>query len=1391
MKKRVKKINILDKRKLISLIEILLLISLSFTIPILYSNSTINLGENKFTRKIINFFDLIPSVSAQAPGGLNINSVLPSSESGQAGCCFDNNEGLCSPNSEKTECEAEDDGRFYGLSSCNINQCILGCCILGTESQFVTQTRCNKLGDLTGLPATFNSGVTDEYACIGLSNTQDVGACVILSQDEYEKNSCKFTNKEDCNKLGGDFHKDLLCSNPDLNTVCEKQKSASCVNGKDGLYWIDSCGNRENIYDSDKTRSWNNGKVLSEKESCSPTSSNSRSTSCGNCGYDRGSICAAYRPGIDKGNMQGNTCRDLDCKDGLRTRKNGESWCLYDGQVGNGRDVVGSRHFRRLCINGELKTEPCADYRKEICVRDGGAGGAFKDTTNEILGKFGVSIPDMSSIPGLSGLLGGSGLGGLGGGSGGLTGFAVSNETGNDSGGILDNFGGGEIINKLTGSSVICRPNLGGDCAGRNIGTCSQNPDCKTKIVYVDDDFYLLKCVPKYPLGSELRGGLSSIASGVGSQVTDQTSGGGQGAIGNIGGLGGSNSGGICEQGSGTCVVVYEKKCPGGWKCVKNCDCEKMSFTIQMNELCLMQGDCGAYTNIAGKVTSNGYSLSKKGGRAKTPPKLIGVDKVYSVFAKGGSLSEITGGVDGGFYNEIPKLDLTPTFGVDIFGSKQISANDDQLGNMFSGSNVGGIVGTAGVAGVGAGVGVASIGGAALPAGGIAGGTSLAGGSTLVMTPGSSVLLSTGETLTASAGGGLTATGGAVSSATAGINIPLGAEGLSGAITVAPAAAAEGATSVTLASTTTATTVGAEGAATGGSAAGGGAGAGGATGAGGGTLLGLGPLAWAGIAIAAVVILYYALGCGKQEQTEITFTCKPGNPPAIGDCSFCGKDPAKPCSRYRCESLGQNCKLINENTGQDECVTINLAQGTPKITPYQDVLNKTLYQYTDVSNNGFKIRTKDGDCLPAFTPLVFGVKTNIPAYCRISGDNINSSGNEDIRSFGGDFLEGEIYTENHTTTTYLPSVDSVIGGESNNFQEFSNSATNNSLYDYLLDKTGDINLHVKCQSAGGQENEQDYRINFCVKPGPDLTPPVVLATAPPNGAYVANIMTGWIAIFFINEPVDCRWGTTKPSATNLLESYNSLTNSMLCEKQSSSGSLIGYPCNTGLPLTQNENKYYIQCRDQPWLEENTSRNIGSVFEYTLKKTETSLVIESLTPNETIMRGVEPTSVEIKVQTVGGLNSGESICQYALNGNNNYITFANTKSNQHTQILNLVKGTYNVNVKCVDAAGNIANSNSEFTLELDTKFPEVTRVFYSSGSLVVITDESSKCYYRNDSTPQCNYNYENATEMVGGEGFIHQTSWDKETTYYIKCKDVWENSAGGCSLVAKPYEITSY
>jgi hypothetical protein len=287
------------------------------------------------------------------------------------GCCYDSSEGLCMENTPQRVCN-DVDGTWLDDEECGVSQCELGCCVLGTQASFVTLTRCKRLSGLYGLETNFRTDVADEMTCIAIAASQDQGACVYES--EYQR-SCKFTTRGECqgiqstgNMSESEFYKDYLCSAEELATICGPSSETTCVGGKDEVYFKDTCGNPANIYDAGKINDksyWK--KVVDKNESCGAgrNDGNAESTSCGNCDYFKGSICNKGSATYGK-----NICTDLDCynTENGEDYKNGESWCVYDGKVGEGADAVGSRHFRHVCIHGEETIEPCDDYRNKVCI---------------------------------------------------------------------------------------------------------------------------------------------------------------------------------------------------------------------------------------------------------------------------------------------------------------------------------------------------------------------------------------------------------------------------------------------------------------------------------------------------------------------------------------------------------------------------------------------------------------------------------------------------------------------------------------------------------------------------------------------------------------------------------------------------------------------------------------------------------------------------------------------------------------------------------------------------------------------------------------------------------------------------------------------------------------
>ncbi|MBI2628597.1 hypothetical protein HYW74_00755 [Candidatus Pacearchaeota archaeon] len=302
------------------------------------------------------------------------------------GCCYDSNEGICAENTPREACKANN-GVWSDSPTCQIAQCNLGCCVLGTQAAYVPLVRCKKLSALYGLQTDFRLGIPDELSCIALANAQDIGACIYESEFT---STCKFTTRGECqagnlgsvsNSTSVKFYKDYLCTAPELGANCQPTEKTTCADGKDGVYFLDSCGNAANLYDASKIFERNKGnkdvveywtKVKKPEESCGVGSSsgNADSKSCGNCDYLGGSICAKSSRG-EKPKYGDYICRDINCEGTSNGKdyKNGESWCVYD-QGKKDVDSVGSRYFRHLCFMGEEIVEPCEDFRNQVCVEN-------------------------------------------------------------------------------------------------------------------------------------------------------------------------------------------------------------------------------------------------------------------------------------------------------------------------------------------------------------------------------------------------------------------------------------------------------------------------------------------------------------------------------------------------------------------------------------------------------------------------------------------------------------------------------------------------------------------------------------------------------------------------------------------------------------------------------------------------------------------------------------------------------------------------------------------------------------------------------------------------------------------------------------------------------------
>jgi len=304
----------------------------------------------------------------------------------KSGTCVDTSQGICTESTPESVCEEDSNGVWYEKDSDEIPVCQTGCCLMGDQAAFVTQARCQKLASIYGVSIEFREDIKDEVSCISAATPNAMGACV------YETDTgrtCKMTTKKECGDLNNDanFNEGFLCSNPDLGADCGMTKETTCIGGKDEVYFLDSCGNAANVYDSSKIEDVNywsylpgiNGVEISEGDG----DGNINSRTNGNCDYYLGSTCGSNSGSPVNAQYGSYICRDLGCEWNGLEYEHGETWCVSSsGNTGENPGSVGedfgnfdksvnnpgSRDYRLICYNGEVTVEPCAEYRQEICV---------------------------------------------------------------------------------------------------------------------------------------------------------------------------------------------------------------------------------------------------------------------------------------------------------------------------------------------------------------------------------------------------------------------------------------------------------------------------------------------------------------------------------------------------------------------------------------------------------------------------------------------------------------------------------------------------------------------------------------------------------------------------------------------------------------------------------------------------------------------------------------------------------------------------------------------------------------------------------------------------------------------------------------------------------------
>jgi len=790
-----------------------------------------------------------------------------------------------------------------------------------------------------------------------------------------------------------------------------------------------------------------------------------------------------------------------------------------------------------------------------------------------------------------------------------------------------------------------------------------------------------------------------------------------------------SAAGAFCGTVTQECKIVYVNEMGKGWTCKQNCECKEQSWVDQMNKWCTSLGDCGGKYNIAKVYSKDGYTVS---GTSAQPSEGSSGSGSGNGFMGGLSSLMMPASILGGgifLASKVMEWALTDAI-IGVVGSQitreaaktiavtaltqttsKAAAETITLSLIEKGVTpaVASTAGTAGATTMGQGVKV--------------GVQAAMSGAQILATVISAVALVVSVYFLAKSMG--FSTGAAIGIAVA---------------SVAAAVALKLIWTSLIANMSWMSAFG-----------------------------------WVGLIVMVIMmLLQWLFGWGKTKVEIVNFSCLPWQPPSGGaDCEKCNKPPIggelRPCSKYRCDSLGAACSLLNEGTGNETCIWLNQNDvNSPTIKPWQDVLTSG-HSYKEQQCPGAGcwaiVRNEGSGCVKAFTPLAFGIETNEPAQCRVDYEHRTSF--DEMQFFFGDNL----YFYNHSTMLSLPSPDAM-----------------NAYASPELRNDGNYTLYVRCRDANGNSNLAETSIEFCVDPGPDTMPPVISKTSVDNGAPVSYGAGSVPLDIYVNEPSECRWSSAD-------KDYNDMEKSFSCASEIADMEMdMTYKCSTALTNIQDgiANRFYFRCKDQPWLTTNESdRNVNTEsYEFVLQGTS-QLKIVSAEPNGIISGGAEPMAVDLKAETSGGYVNGESTCFFSDTGYDNMIEFFITGgvlySNIHEQRLELGEGNYTYYILCRDLAGNIDKTTVSFSAELDRQEPSIIRAYQEGGMLKIITDEESECRY---GVRDCEYDFLSGTEMPFTNSTEHTAEWRTDITYYIKCMDKYGNmpSSSQCTMTANVYNV---
>lgn len=1299
----------------------------------------------------------------------------------QIGCCFSANSGVCSLNAPKEKCISFG-GNWSSNAECKIPECQLGCCMTGNSAALTTDRECTLMSREYNLEKNFKQ-LDSKGSCESYKNLNNKGACVISSQSSFE-NTCAFTTKGECR---GQFYDGYLCTAQELKTECTKTTKTTCLLNKDEIYFLDSCGNPANIYDASQANNdsyWE--KIILKDASCQS------GADCGNCDYSTGSVCSQYKFGKDAKPKYGNlVCKNLNCVTPTGVRKHGESWCVADYDTNFlSASPLGSRQYVAKCIEGEVTLEGCADFNQEICTQSTDTGYGFTEARcvmNEWRSCLAANDkPDYDLIE--------------------------SECKKYEQCTMLLDIPGKEIYSGL--------PTFDKDLPIEEQGSANEvgigiNENLALCVPKYNPGFQFWTNPDTINSQSQMSSGGSKEESdaicSLGSfscvshqnrkcELTEK----------NAGSVNSFFSESLCLSTGGISALSGDPHCEN-WQDQENWECNINGEKVQLdnsqllnlmqaaNDRCKAIGSCGTGINIDGKIGSTtGFTISRMLINSKGKNQNVSSENYTLSQDYLDKLSEVGLILPGTLKNSDLNSKSSNIELSDIPDSAELPTNEQGwVGNL----DVGQVAAGKKNAQIAKTMGYISTGTTLVSAGmwAFEGAYSLL--NTVTITPLYSGSAPIGSTLTAGEGGAtILIEGGGVTesvSLSAGQTFPTASTGeqlafvTKGSVSAKPPALSSnfwtglkqglGVAATAMAGSYAAGLIGkmivkhnnwspgrssefmeaisAIGAAI-------------------------------GTTIAEVVILMSAKGCSmfppwgciagiiiaiayalyescignsyiENQYYIMKFNCESWQPPAQGDCSLCNND-VRPCTEYRCKSLGDNCHYFNDNGEPGYCTTFNNIWSA-QIKPWDELITQG-NKYAEIKSSSFKIQAIENEKVAAWTPITFGITTDKPAICKL--DVVHTKTFDEMAYIMSSTI--------NLDTNKIDGMHHLIALSPNvKLADFQAGATTPPLEEGVND------YFIRCRNFAGQVNEAEFTVRVDVASGPDLTPPEIKKFYPENNGYIKQNANSTEIYVYTNEPANCKFAQNYDENT-----YSDMQNNMSCLTDPKFASYGLWTCYAKLQnLSVGENKFFFKCKDQPDLEETDllKRNENhQSTQYTLNVCNKPLNVSIILPMQHTLE-LENNTLEIALETTGCVNGGDATCSYSFGGT--YADFKTTGGKIHRQVLdNLQNGNYSMNIKCEDEATNVANASISFTIERDEAAPKIVRIFSDMETFVIKTDESAECVFaKDDASIGCNVEFENTQPNLQGSLLSIPYS---PGIYYIKCRDKNNNLPLGCTEIVR-------